>query len=106
MTNKTVMVAGQAGQKDVPAERFAGFCMEIDGRKHKFSVTRVVGTFGTPVVTHDISGGKVCDITASLLMACTGHDKHKQAGRISVELLVKRAGADRVGSVLRMAEGN
>lgn len=94
---KTFIARNAAGEP-VEVEQLATFAVSIQGQQFRFVVTRE-GSF-PPVVTHRISGAKVCQV--GLAGAATGD--WKLAGMAALKRLLGEKGEARVASALRAAE--
>lgn len=94
---KTFIARNAAGEP-VEVEQLATFTMYIRGVQFRFVVTRE-GSL-PPVVTHRISGAKVCPLGS--IGAAVGD--WKLAGLAALNRLILEKGEARVASVLRAAE--
>lgn len=96
---KTFKIATQGGSKEV--EHLGTFAYYIKNIQFRFVITREAPSL-PPVVTHRMSGRRVVEIKYLEQAASLGDVVG--AGRLALDHLIDRVGADRLFDVLRRAE--
>ena len=96
---KKCKVFGEDGS--IYAEQLATFTHYVKGVQFRFIVTRLENSNDVKV-THRYTGMSVCTVPHSTIAACL--NDYADAGKSTIDALIKYKGDDRVYDVLRRAE--